>query len=123
MCYEPMLENRSYTDVTIMLTVWLDAWVATVLHRLLKRETGGGHRQKAYGDSYAKPEETSIKQLTRNVRELVNHWSWYKATGEEDRLSSRVRKGKMMGISRSVIHVRTLPSVERTFISVGEKCF
>lgn len=57
--------------------------------------------------------ETASKRFTRNVRNFVKDRSSNEIILEEDRLGSDKRKDVVMGISRPVSNVCTVPSVRR----------
>lgn len=68
-------KDDSYVYATNTSTIRLNTCLVTVVCCLLQREKRGGHRQKTYGETYARIVETTKRLLIRNVRGFVKHCS------------------------------------------------
>lgn len=58
-----------------MTSTRLDAWMATELYCLLRRETPRGYRQKYHGDVSKNILEAAIKQAVKNCGNFLKHYS------------------------------------------------
>lgn len=117
MGYDAKKKDKGYGDGTIMSIARLNSWVKTVVRCLGKWEKSEGHRQKEYGNTYARRVGTATKQLIL-FRVFLRNMFCEEVTVERDGLCSGERRDAVMGMSRSVTNMWTLPSVKKTSISV-----
>lgn len=64
-----------------------------------------------------------MRQLVENIAQSVKYWFFSKSRIEEDGLISRDMIEAVMGMSKAVSNVWTLPFVSIAFISVAEESF
>lgn len=57
-------------DSTIISITWQNVGIAAVILCFLNKQSQGRHRQKDYGDMYARMVDTATRQSAKNIRHL-----------------------------------------------------
>lgn len=77
-----------------------DAYVVTAVSCLVKNETRGHYRQKAYGDMFEEFFKTARQPFNRNFGTFERHWCFDEVAGAKYELSSRNARDSVIWMSR-----------------------